>query len=264
MSSKQAHHPRLPSLHSLPVIRTLFPHMSLSLRKDVMTLLRVGHTHSSNSRIRSRLSHMKAISIPEPSAYGTRVWNYGDLMSVIAPLLRTPTLRGLLSLLLRTIPLHDVQDARISLDQAVSKELQVTQSTTRQYSLSYPFLASYQIAASVPTHYKLPFRPFLQVAMHNRLISWRRNLTKHIYLPQCSYKSIGVISAENFIETTGVHFTVTKRIHISTGDLETFYMETGQETSGPCEVRAAWKYNDLKPRIYYAIGASAYFSSKHA
>jgi len=40
-------------------------------------------------------------------------------------------------------------------------------------------------------------------------------------------------------------------------------METGEEIEGVCEVRYAWKFNDLKPRIYYAIGSSAYHASKH-
>jgi hypothetical protein len=33
---------------------------------------------------------------------------------------------------------------------------------------------------------------------------------------------------------------------------------------GPTEVRYAWKYNDLKPRVYYAMGATAYYSSRYA
>jgi hypothetical protein len=40
-------------------------------------------------------------------------------------------------------------------------------------------------------------------------------------------------------------------------------MEEGHAVPGPCEVRYAWKYNDLKPRIYYAIGADAYFHARY-
>jgi hypothetical protein len=49
---------------------------------------------------------------------------------------------------------------------------------------------------------------------------------------------------------------------VSTADLESFYSETGVQTGGPCEVRYAWKCNDLKPRVYYAIGGSAYHAAK--
>jgi len=32
---------------------------------------------------------------------------------------------------------------------------------------------------------------------------------------------------------------------------------------GPCEVRYAWKFNDLKPRVYYAQGATAYYPARY-
>lgn len=31
---------------------------------------------------------------------------------------------------------------------------------------------------------------------------------------------------------------------------------------GPTELRSSWKYNDLKPRVYYAQGPDAYFGSR--
>jgi hypothetical protein len=50
---------------------------------------------------------------------------------------------------------------------------------------------------------------------------------------------------------------------VTTWDLEELYSTTGVETSGPCEIRWAWKYNDLKPRVYYAQGGSAYFAARY-
>lgn len=49
---------------------------------------------------------------------------------------------------------------------------------------------------------------------------------------------------------------------VTTQVLEDRYSRTGVMTHGPCEVRTAWKYNDLKPRVYYAIGGTAYFASR--
>jgi len=51
--------------------------------------------------------------------------------------------------------------------------------------------------------------------------------------------------------------------NITTAALERLYLEEGIEVEGPCEVRYAWKYNDLKPRVYYAIGATAYNAAKY-
>jgi hypothetical protein len=50
---------------------------------------------------------------------------------------------------------------------------------------------------------------------------------------------------------------------VRTVDLEKHYAETGQKIGGPCEIRWAWKYNDLKPRVYYAQGGDAYFASRY-
>jgi len=50
--------------------------------------------------------------------------------------------------------------------------------------------------------------------------------------------------------------------YLTTFDLERFYAATGYRTPGPCELRSAWKLNDLKNRIYYAQGGEAYFASR--
>lgn len=46
-------------------------------------------------------------------------------------------------------------------------------------------------------------------------------------------------------------------------DLERHFYHHGEKILGHCEMRAAWKYNELKPRIYYAQGGDAYFSSRY-
>jgi hypothetical protein len=44
-------------------------------------------------------------------------------------------------------------------------------------------------------------------------------------------------------------------------DLEQVYYRTGWRPEGEVEMRSAWKYNDLKPRVYYAQGPSCYNAS---
>jgi hypothetical protein len=45
--------------------------------------------------------------------------------------------------------------------------------------------------------------------------------------------------------------------------LEVLYARTGMQVEGNCELRDAWKFNDLKPRMYYAIGGQQYWSSRY-
>jgi hypothetical protein len=59
-------------------------------------------------------------------------------------------------------------------------------------------------------------------------------------------------------------FDPSKSIYdVTTRDLEVLYGLTGVRISGSCEMRAAWKYNDLKPRVYYAQGGQDYFASRY-
>lgn len=46
-------------------------------------------------------------------------------------------------------------------------------------------------------------------------------------------------------------------------DLERLYHHTGTIFEGPVELRMAWKYNDVKPRVYYAQGPSVYFRTRY-
>jgi hypothetical protein len=38
-------------------------------------------------------------------------------------------------------------------------------------------------------------------------------------------------------------------------------MKTGEKITGPMDMRKAWFFNDLKPRVYYANGGDSYFAS---
>jgi hypothetical protein len=255
--------PRLPTVHTTHALHTIMPYIPLSYRKDLMTLLQVGGTHRTNSRIRKRCIHMNRNTVVFETASGIRSIGHDEIMFTIQPYLETPTLRGLLSLYLRSIRVDDEQDAANALASGLRKELQTTQTTTRVATISYPMLSSYEHSATIPMHPDLPFRPFAQVYMHNLLHQWRRKLQNYLLLPQCSYKSIGLISEQNLLRDAGIHLSPGIKYHTSTAVLETHYMQTGRQVEGPCEVRAAWKYSQLKPRIYYAIGATDYFAARY-
>lgn len=45
-------------------------------------------------------------------------------------------------------------------------------------------------------------------------------------------------------------------------DLELHKAATGQMIEGDCEMRMAWKFNELKPRFYYCIGGSHYWRAR--
>jgi hypothetical protein len=49
----------------------------------------------------------------------------------------------------------------------------------------------------------------------------------------------------------------------TTLDLELFYARTGIKIGGVCEMRTCWKFNDLKPRVYYCQGGTLYWKARY-
>jgi len=55
-----------------------------------------------------------------------------------------------------------------------------------------------------------------------------------------------------------------KRIaDVTTYDLQLHEYKTGEQIEGPCEIRTHFKFNDIKPRIYFAQGGTAFFKSRY-
>jgi len=51
--------------------------------------------------------------------------------------------------------------------------------------------------------------------------------------------------------------------NVTSAMLERYYSICGIRVGGPCELRQAWKYNDLTPRTYFAQGGTAFHASKY-
>jgi len=72
-------------------------------------------------------------------------------------------------------------------------------------------------------------------------------------------KNVGRKTAYEFLK----HRPVKSPVEVTTLDLELLYADTGIKIQGPCEVRSAFRYNDLKPRVYYCQGGTSYHVSKY-
>lgn len=46
-------------------------------------------------------------------------------------------------------------------------------------------------------------------------------------------------------------------------DLELHKYRTGREINGDCEMRTVWRFNELKPRFYYATGGRMYWKTRY-
>jgi len=260
---------RLPTPTCEPLyelLKTYLPSIPVSSRKALMTVVRVGVVPRHNPRLRQHLAGFINETFPIFNR-GMHIENISGrvLLSRLEPLFSSPVRRSLVSMYLRAVPYADESMWTGELESAKAKELSVTQNGQRFPTLEYPFLRSFADCLRHQLHPDIPFHPAISILIRQRLIHWRDRLCSMILIPMPSSKSMGVHSSRAFEKIVFPHYKWHQHQGwaYATVHLEQYYMENGETSSGPCEVRFAWKYNDLKPRIYYALGADAYFASRY-
>jgi hypothetical protein len=183
---------------------------------------------------------------------------------LILPMIKTPIRCSILSVYLRSCDYEDKTEVLEAIDKGIEKEISVTQRFELSPSLQFPFFYDVHTATSFNIHPDIPFRPYMQLWIRRQLHHFRSSLFHLLLTPQMSRKSIGIESTYNLKHAwSGLPLGLQPSDLATTIDLERYYADTGEYVQGPAEVRYAWKFNDLKPRIYYAIGASTYFSSRY-
>jgi hypothetical protein len=75
-------------------------------------------------------------------------------------------------------------------------------------------------------------------------------------------KSVSITTAKNLYDA-GYRGDGRNYRNFRTLDLELAKVWSGIEVQGENEMRAAWKFNELKPRIYYAIGGTSYWKCRY-
>jgi len=262
----------IPHLHDYPALATLnmvCRSLSLVQRKEVMTAVRVGLAprHSRRLRREGTLTKMREVTVDLLDEWGNRrtTITMHDVWTLLDSFLTTPMRRSLLSMALRCSPINE-EEAASAISSGIEKELAVTQRQDLLPTLRYPFFISQEDCRTTRIHPDVPFNPIMSLRIRHRFLHLREvTIPRLLLIPQVSFKNIGIESSEEFWAAVYPDVPSWQRPTglVTTSDLESLYAERGQKTGGPCEVRYAWKYNDLKPRIYYAIGGSAFHAAKY-
>lgn len=242
--------------------------MSLVQKKKVMTGLRIGMIPK-YSRRQKRLEplwqqHYDIVRILNGHGAPTHDIDMSEVWFYLSSYIATPVRRSILSVALRSAHLLP-GEAESAISDGVSKELSVTQRDDLLPSVQYPFFHSRDSCLRYPMHPDVPHRPYLLLLYRNRFIRLKQRISTLLLHPRTTHKTCGRKTSESFWAAALPHLPSWERpsTAITTADLERLYLEDGVKIDGPCEVRYAWKYNDLKPRVYYAIGATAYNNAKY-
>lgn len=172
--------------------------------------------------------------------------------------------RSFISMLLRNEALDQYSGAYEVIREGFAKEFEAGQNQKEEeLRLSYQCLDSENF---VPSQYSIYYNPAPWWSGFARDLA--DNLQSRIerlgiIFPQVQRKKNMSRDTCRALHESGYDHPDLKWEEYRTLDLELYKMKTGVEIRGICEMRMAWKFNELKPRFYYCTGGSAYWKSRY-
>lgn len=241
------------------------PYMPIKQRKALITLCRSQVFPHPKTRVRQRLLN----DLRHPFDIRIRNTSYktsSSLLRIIDPLetlITSPYLSGFLSMLVRNARFIDKDEVIAELNKGIEKEIRAAMEVYRPTRLNWEsLLSAYRPDRRNQSLGKDYGRP---IHMHDyifsRLWSARDALSGKVLYPQIGRKTMGEAAAKEMRRLLVIHQVEMPETGTLV-DCERFYHKTGLELTGSTEMRWSWKYNDLKPRVYYARGPDVYYRSR--
>jgi hypothetical protein len=208
-----------------------------------------------------------AYSSAYPSCRTDRNLSFAEIVTNLAESCDSdPAFSALLSVLVRSAPIFDQSAESIEKNKTDSYNKEIEAST----SLDRPQVLDYSVWFSTTLHPERALSSYLPTndinhLIHTRFREWKEFYNHHevtLYPQLTGYKNTSRQTAFKYREVVGKG-EWDDDIQVNCVDLERFYAETGIQVGGACELRQAWKFNDLTPRTYFAIGGTAFHHSKY-
>lgn len=204
--------------------------------------------------------------------YSKTDWHFLSYLDHYSPLLTDFSSCSVISSMVRICPPKDREDFEANLEKSMIKELSAAV-CPRVTDVSFDFrsiLSDNPKDRTIPFSNRLPPMAWTASIIYQRFCEFKSRITDHLFMPSIGKKTVGRLSSERFWEQYDrCHMTFLHDVEGSKLDpsqvtpmtCERMYIETGYRVDGPVEVRQAWKYTDLKPRVYYARGGDVLESS---
>lgn len=185
-----------------------------------------------------------------------------SLLEFGTPYIESPTFSGYISMLVRNLPFR-ICEVQRSLEESIEKEILASQEKTHLRTFDYNSF----FALSSDIRHRTPLAPGFLVngELHDMLFHGFeraiRRLESMLLYPDYSTRTLGREASRNLkMASEGFGYF---DIENSTQGLEMLYCRTGWMVKGRTEARWAWKFNVLKPRVYYARGPDQYYDSRY-
>lgn len=245
----------------IPGIATVLLPLNLLTRKIILSICRCQSVPHPGSKLYRQVTR----SYPEYHLR-TITTSTGDIValeSIINSLesyILDPISNGFLQMIIKTIPLED-DDVEQAIMEGYAKEIVASQERHYRPSISILSVTGNREDRRHPLlNNWSSFNPEVHDYIYTALKSVKSSLQAHPYYPNYGKKLLPANSFRNFEELQAV---LGYSFEGTTLGLEQLYARTGYKGQGPTEMKQAFTYNDLRPRIYFSRGASHYFSSQY-
>jgi hypothetical protein len=248
---------------NLQLLLDVIPFLSLAQRKILITVCQTGLT-TEHWKIDQEMK--TAFLEPDHRARNRNKlrWTEKELYDLTVIATRTHMTRSVVLNILKTELLEDTEASWV-LRESVAKEFNASQ-VEMKTSLSYACLDVEQFSTKPIRYCPCPLLNVDQLLYARNFVSnlitiLDRAKTKIWYPHVQRKKSLSITTCEN-LYAAGYRGDRDYKDFRSL-DLELHKVETGVEIEGENEMRQAWKFNELKPRVYYAMGGTSYWKCRY-
>lgn len=250
---------RIPPLKSLSLA---IPFMPMKTRKALLTLTRVRTMYDPSSRAYLRLYKDLKHPFPDPTDPCRRETCLSTLLSTAGDYLASNFYSGLISMLVRNLPWRDKCEVHELLEEAVRTEMSAAKETYHPVKLNWgsvlsPSKSTRHSTSLIPS---LEPDPYIHDEIYSSIMSAGAKISRRTQFPYYNSKTMGR-RARNCLQQLAEQLH--EDLPPTTHSLELLYHKYGLKVDAPTEVRTAFKFNDLRPRVYYARGPDVYYASRY-
>lgn len=253
----------------------IIPRIPIHLRKVTMTFCRVQQSPYRHPTLKSllKIHGPYLITLDSFTEYLRPLRSYSPdnltFQNLVAHPFRSiysdPIGCSILSMYLRMAPIEDDAGMQDMLVESIMKEISANAGRDRPQEFDYRTCFGNGLDdIRRPLSANTPPRPNISAEYTSRFRKWRRSMEGRVLYPQSSNNTTSMSSQDEMHYIIYNSARITSSFLRTTKDAEYIYHHYGFEGfTGACEMRLAFKHNDVKPRIYYCMGTLGWKYSRY-
>jgi hypothetical protein len=257
------------------VLQTILT-LSLAQRKDLLSLSRTQSPVVRGSYLETTVTTLDTLILvplsPTRRLNDVRYTTYTlrDLISDYQPTFLSPIQCSIVALATRISPSTTAEEYDTILRQSVSKEISAAITRFAGARLDFRCIFGSDLhEREIPFSDRLAADPEVASDTFQIFCRVKREITDMLVFPSFGRKTVGRVVESHFWDSyylagsTFKHECEADSSQVTPGDCLRLYEETGGYVEGPVEMRTAWKYAQIGPRVYYARGGSVVPASQY-